>query len=97
MSIKQLKDKVSIGRKWLVNETITIQSIAKFQDTSYGEVVVFNASTDKGDELIFTGGKAIVELFKQADRKDFPLFVKLVERLSANKRTYQDIEDGDEE
>lgn len=97
MSVKGLKDKVSIGRKWLINESITIQSIAKFQETNYGEVVVFNATTPMGEELIFTGGKAIVELFKSADRKDFPLYIKLVERLSANKRTYQDVEDGDEE
>ena len=97
MSIKQLKDKVSIGRKWLVNETITIQSIAKFQDTSYGEVVVFNATTDTGDELVFTGAKAIVELMHVADRKDFPVRVRLIERLSQNKRTYQDIEDVEEE
>jgi hypothetical protein len=97
MSISVLKDKISIGRKWLVGEKIVISGIAKFQETSYGEVVVFNATTDTGDELVFTGGKAIVELFKSADRKDFPLYVKLVERLSANKRTYLDVEDWDED
>ena len=97
MSVKNLKDKVSIGRKWLVGENIIINGIAKFQSTSYGEVVVFNATTESGEELIFTGAKAIVELMHEADRKDFPFKAVLVERLSANKRTYQDIEDGDEE
>lgn len=97
MSIKGLKDKVSIGRKWLVNEVITINSIAKFQNTNYGEVVVFDATTDAGDELVFNGAKAIVELMRVADKRDFPVKVRLIERLSANKRTYQDIEDAEED
>ncbi len=97
MSIKTLKDKVSIGRKWIVGEQITINGIAKFQTTSYGEVVVFNATSANGEELIFTGAKSIVELMREAERKDFPLRAVLIEKLSANKRTYQDIADWTEE
>lgn len=70
----------------------------RYQDTDYGMVVVMDATTYEKDgaevtELVFSGAKAVIDFCKSLTTEDLPLAVKLVEKMSANKRTYQDVED----
>ncbi len=96
--VADIKARNSIGRKWLIGEALTINKYLKNQTTDYGEVVAFDATVVKEDgsevsEMVFCGAKAIVELFSVLQPEDLPLKARLVEKVSANKRTYQDIED----
>lgn len=97
-TITELKQRNSIGRKWLVGEELIINKVLKFHFTDYGEVVVFDATTHNEDgaevsETVFCGAKAVVDLFKPTTAGDFPIKARLIEKISQNKRTYQDIED----